>query len=309
MSRFVFGPVPSRRLGQSLGVDLTPTKTCTLDCRYCQLVPTSHPTTERTMFCSPEEVLAELRQVLSSIAAPDWITISGTGEPTLHAGLGRILEGIRKLGIAPSCVITNSTLLDRPDVRADLMLADRLLPTLCTVQPATFERIHRPVPGLRLDRILDGLRELARSYQGILDLEILVCKGLNDTPEEIEGLRRYLATLARFDSIYLNTAIRPPRDPAIVAATPEDLEAFRQALDPRWRVHTAFEHTALPRRVDRTPPPPRQGVLDLLLRHPCTPEQLERVLNLPATTLTDTLRALEQEGRIVRCPDGQWRLA
>ncbi len=309
MSRFVFGPVPSRRLGQSLGVDLTPTKTCTLDCRYCQLAPTSHPTTERAMFCSPEEVLAELRQVLDEIAPPDWITISGTGEPTLHAGLGRILQGIRDLGVAPSCVITNSTLLDRPDVQADLALADRLLPTLCTVHQDTFERIHRPVPGVRLDRILAGLRDLASSYRGILDLEIFVCKGVNDTPQEIDGLRRYLATLARFDSLYLNTAIRPPRDADIRAATPDDLQAFRQALDPTWPVTTAFEHTALPRPVDRTPPPPRQGVLDLLLRHPCTPEQLERVLNLPADTLADTLQTLEREGRITRCPDGQWRLA
>ncbi|NLI75918.1 MAG: radical SAM protein [Candidatus Riflebacteria bacterium] len=308
MNRFVFGPVPSRRLGQSLGIDLTPTKTCTLDCRYCQLSRTIHHTASRGLFCDPAEVLAELRHVLGEIAAPDWITFSGTGEPTLHAGLGIILAEIKKLGVAPTCVITNSSLLGRSDVRADLCLTDRLLPTLCTVVPATFERLHRPAPGLHLPDILDGLRLLSGAFKGIIDLEVFVCPGINDGAAEIDGLREYIRSLPRLDSIYLNTAVRQPLERDIVAASPEELLAFRDALGLDLPVATAFEHTPLPRRVDRKPPPPRQGILDLLLRHPCTVDQLERVLNLPGGILLETLQTLEREGKVHVCPDGQWRL-
>lgn len=308
MSRFVFGPVPSRRLGRSLGIDLTPAKTCTLDCRYCQLIPTSHPMVERKNFCSPDEVLAELRHTLAEISPPDWITISGTGEPTLHAGLGRIIKEIRELNVAPVCVITNSTLLNRPDVRTDLEMADRLMPTLCTVDQKTFELIHRPFSGVSLDDILKGLRKLSSTYKGILDLEIFVCKGINDTKSEIEGLKRYLETLKKIDSIYLNTAVRPAHDPTIVAATSEDLLAFKQALGARWPVTTVFEHSALPKRVERTPPPPRQGILDMLLRHPCTKEQLMLMLNLTAETVNAELQKLSEEGRVMLCSDGLWRI-
>lgn len=308
MNRFVFGPVPSRRLGQSLGIDLTPSKTCTLDCRYCQLPATVTHTAERASFSDPAEVLAELRHVLGEIAPPDWITFSGTGEPTLHAGLGTILAEIRRLDIAPTCVITNSTLLGRPEVRADLRLADRLLPTLCTVQEETFARIHRPAANIRLPEILQGLRIFCGEFTGRIDLEIFVCPGLNDSTAEIAGLREFIRGLPRLDSIYLNTAVRPPLERDIAPAGPEELLAFKEALDLDLPVTTAFQHTPLPRRSERKPPPARQGILELLLRHPCSIDQLERVLNLPGGILLETLQTLEREGKVTPCPGGLWRL-
>ncbi|HAE39038.1 MAG TPA: radical SAM protein, partial [Candidatus Riflebacteria bacterium] len=239
MRTYIFGPVPSRRLGISLGVDLTPTKTCSFDCLYCQLSKTRFHTSLRSQFCDPADVLKELKAVLSEIARPDWITISGTGEPTLHSDLGLILAEIKKLESAPACVITNSSLMYLPEVRQELMLADRLLPTISTVNERSFKRIHRPTEDLRLEAILEGLQLFSRDYTGAIEVEIFVCPGINDTPEEISGLRDYLRSLANLESVYLNTAVRSALEGEIATADQGLLNSFRAALNLSVPVTTA----------------------------------------------------------------------
>lgn len=309
MRTYIFGPVPSRRLGISLGVDLTPTKTCTYDCLYCQLSRTRFHTSERSRFCDAEEVLKELKAVLDEIARPDWITISGTGEPTLHSDLGFILAEIKKLGSAPSCVITNSSLMYLPEVRQELMLADRLLPTVSTVKQRSFQRIHRPTSDLRLEKILEGLQIFARDYTGAIEVEIFVCPGINDTTEEIAGLRDYLRNLANLESVYLNTAVRAPLEGEITTADQGLLNNFRTALNLSVPVTTAFEHNFVPpRSSDWKRPAVSSDILKLLLRHPCSEKQLEKVLSSAPDKIVSMLGELATDGKIKRTSNGDWAL-
>lgn len=309
MRTYIFGPVPSRRLGISLGVDLTPTKTCSFDCLYCQLSKTRFHTSERKEFCSPDEVIAELKEVLGEIAAPDWITISGTGEPTLHSGLGYILAEIKKINSAPCCVITNSSLIYLPEVRQELMLADRLLPTLSTVSQQTFTRIHRPTPDLQLNKILEGLRIFIHEFTGSVEIEIFVCPGVNDTDEEIKNLRTYLMTLDRLESVYLNAAVRMPLDSEIKTADQNRLNGFRTKLNLSIPVTTAFEHNLVPPRMSNwNRPAVSSDILKLLLRHPCSEQQLERVLGSAPEKLRELLNELSMAGKVKKTANDCWTL-
>lgn len=309
MRTYIFGPVPSRRLGISLGVDLTPTKTCSYDCLYCQLSKTKFHTSQRSRFCDPNDVIIELKEVLSEIDRPDWITISGTGEPTLHSDLGFILAEIKKLNNAPSCVITNSSLMYLAEVRSELMLADRLLPTISTVNPLTFARIHRPTSDLKLDEILNGLRMFAQDYTGAIEVEIFVCPELNDSDQEVAALRCYLMTLANLESVYLNSAVRSPLDLEIKTADQRRLNEFRARLNLNVPVTTAFEHNLLPPKASSwNRPAASSDVLKLLLRHPCSEQQLERVLGSEPEKIYALLEELSGQGKIKRGANGFWAL-
>jgi wyosine [tRNA(Phe)-imidazoG37] synthetase (radical SAM superfamily) len=310
MRTYVFGPVPSRRLGRSLGIDLTPTKTCSFDCRYCQLSVTRFHTGERQVFCDPAAVLAEVREALADLdEPPDWITFSGTGEPTLHSGIGSLIAEIRALGVAPICVITNSSLLGRPDVRADLAQAHHLLPSLNTVIEETFARLHRPAAGIDLAGILDGLRVFSAEFSGTIEVEVFLCPGINDSTEEASRLGTYLRSLPRLDRVYLNTAVRQPVDQAIRPASSEELARYRQALHLEIPIGSVFEHAQLPKPSHWNREITPDDIFKLLLRHPCRIEQLEAVLGTPVGVLTPMLEELEQAGRVHRLDTGYWSLA
>ncbi|NLV93482.1 MAG: radical SAM protein [Candidatus Riflebacteria bacterium] len=309
MYTHIFGPVPSRRLGTSLGVDLTPTKTCSFDCIYCQLSRTTTHTNHRNEFCKADDVLEELRSVLREVEQPDWITLSGTGEPTLHSGLGYILAEIKKMNNAPTCVITNGSLLHLPDVRKELMLADRLLPTLCTVNQSTYEKIHRPVSSVEVSANLEGLRIFTETYSGAIEIEIFVCPEINDTDQEIEGLSNYLASLKNIESIYLNSAVRMPLEKEVKTADQGKLNKFRDKLNLPIPITTAFEHSFVPAKASAwNRPALSSDILKLLLRHPCSKEQLERVFNASSVQIDKLLNELVKNGTIAQEKDGSWAL-
>lgn len=309
MRTFIFGPVPSRRLGISLGVDLTPTKTCSYDCLYCQLSKTNFHTSKRAQFCDANEVIKELKEVLSEIDRPDWITISGTGEPTLHSDLGIILAEIKKLNNAPVCVITNSSLMHLAEVRNELLLSDRILPTITTVNPKTYVKIHRPTADLNLEKILEGLQSFAKAYSGAIEIEVFVCPGINDSPEEIANLRTYLSSIARLESVYLNSAVRSPLDLEVKTADQGRLNDFRAKLNLTIPVSTAFEHNLLPPKISSwNRPAVTSDILKLLLRHPCSEQQLERVLGSNPEKIYGMLDELTQQGKIKRSANGFWAL-
>ncbi|HNV68770.1 MAG TPA: radical SAM protein [Candidatus Ozemobacteraceae bacterium] len=309
MRKYVFGPVPSRRLGRSLGIDLIPPKTCTFECRYCQLSSTTTLLTQPQSFYPIEDILAELHEILNDIDRPDWITLSGAGEPTLHADLGTIIRRIKELHVAPVCVITNGTLLHLPSVQKALLPADRVIPTLCTVFPETFTRIHRPAPGIDLCNTLQGLPRFAAQFQGVLEVEIFVVPGINDTPQEVAGLSRFLSTLPRLAAVYLNTAVRPPHDASLRPATREELQQFKNRLALMVPVTTALDHQPVPKRLTRKQQATPEDILALLLRHPCTIEQLCMVLDQTPSELQGVLDELQRQGKITQWPDLSWGVA
>ena len=178
--RYVFGPVASRRLGRSLGVDLVPFKVCPLDCIYCQLGATVDLTTRRAAYVPVDEVLDELRRRLGEGVAADHVTLSGSGEPTLHSELATIVAEIKRMTTIPLAVLTNGMLLGEAEVRRALLPADVVIPNLDAGDEATFQRINRPATGLTLAGLVDGLIAFRREFRGRLLLEVFLVAGIND---------------------------------------------------------------------------------------------------------------------------------
>jgi len=207
---YFYGPVPSRRLGFSLGVDLTSPKVCSFECIYCQLGATPHKTTRRFSAIDLGKLKKELRTILKRHPHIDYITISGSGEPTLHKNLDKIISVIKKVGRNkyPVCVITNSSLLYRKDVRRELKKADLIIPSLDAATPATFKRINRPHKSINLNKIVKGLIALRKEFKGKIWLEIMLLKGVNDSLKEAKKFKELVREI-KPDKIQLNLPIRP----------------------------------------------------------------------------------------------------
>ena len=228
--RHIFGPVLSRRLGLSLGIDLIPYKTCSYDCVYCECGPTTARTVTRRDFFPVQEVLAELRTVLTSRPHLDSITLAGSGEPTLSRSLGRVIGFLKnEYPEYTVSVLTNGSLLTEPEVREELILADRVIPTLTTTSQATFQRIHRPQPALRIDAIIAGMEQFRKMYSGALWLEVFVIPGMNTTGTELAGLIDAIERINP-DQVQLNTLDRPAAEGWVKAAPETELERIRDLL-------------------------------------------------------------------------------
>jgi wyosine [tRNA(Phe)-imidazoG37] synthetase (radical SAM superfamily) len=206
----IFGPVPTRRLGLSLGVDLIPSKTCTYDCIYCEVGRTTCHTIDAESFIAPREIEKELGIVLEK-TRPDTITLAGSGEPTLNSAIDEIISVIRKKTGTKIALLTNGSLLWREDVLRKVLSVDIILPTFSTVFDNTFAAIHRPCAGLNPARLIKGLKDLRNKYKGLIFLEVILLSGMNDTEKEIEGLRQAIMEISP-DKIQLNTVVRPPSD-------------------------------------------------------------------------------------------------
>ena len=238
--RHIYGPVPSRRLGFSLGVDIIPFKTCTLDCIYCQLGSTRKTVSRRGSWFPPGEILAQIKEAVESGQQIDVITFSGSGEPTLNRDIGRIIRAIKKMTRIPVTVLTNGTLLTRKEVRRDLAAADIVVPSLDAAHGSLFRRVNRPNRALDLKRIIDGLVRFRKEFRGEIWLEVMLIKGVNDSPAHIEALRR-AANRIRPDRIQLNTVVRPPADVKAKPLSPRAMRKIRDALGPRAEIIASFE--------------------------------------------------------------------
>jgi len=237
--RFVYGPVASRRLGFSLGVDIIPFKTCTLDCVYCQLGSTGKTTVRRGSWFPPDEILAQVKEALDSGQRIDVITFSGSGEPTLSRDIGRLVRAIKKMTRIPVAVLTNATLLTRKAVRRELAAADIVVPSLDAVPAPVFRRVNRPHAALDNRRIIDGLVRFREEFRGELRLEIMLVKGINDSPADVRALEAAVARI-RPDRIELNTVVRPPADRSARPLGPAALAKIRARLGPKAAVVASF---------------------------------------------------------------------
>jgi len=233
--RFVYGPVASRRLGFSLGVDIIPFKTCTLDCVYCQLGSAGKTTVRRGSWFPPDEILAQIKEAVGSGQRIDVITFSGSGEPTLCRDIGRLIRAIKTMTRIPVAVLTNATLLTRKAVRRELAAADIVVPSLDAVPAPVFRRVNRPHASLDNRKIIDGLVRFRKDFPGELRLEIMLVKGVNDSAAHIRALK---AAVARIDPdrIELNTVVRPPADRSARPLGPAALARIGAQLGPEAAV-------------------------------------------------------------------------
>ena len=290
-TRLVFGPVPSRRLGLSLGLDLVPPKTCTLDCVYCEVGRTTCHTLERKEWAPAERILEDLALALPDCQDRlDYVTLAGSGEPTLNSALGDIIDGVRKLTSNPVAVLTNGTLLHLEEVRRDLARADLVVPSLDAARPDTFRRINRPAPGLDLDTLIQGLTLFAAEYQGRLWLETLLVRGINDSSEELAAIRDVTARI-RPELVQVNTVFRPPADKGVRAVDGPALEAAAQYLGQEARPVGRFH-----KDEDRAGQgDPRVDILEMVGRRPCTANDLAEALGLEKKRLEELLAALVKD--------------
>jgi wyosine [tRNA(Phe)-imidazoG37] synthetase (radical SAM superfamily) len=291
--RHIYGPVPSRRLGFSLGVDVIPFKTCTLDCIYCQLGSTRKTVHRRGSWFPPGEILAQIKEALGSGQKIDVITFSGSGEPTLNRDIGRIIRAIKTMTPIPVVVLTNGTLLTRQDVRRDLAAADIVVPSLDAVPGSLFRRVNRPDRALDPAKIIDGLVRFREEFRGEIWLEVMLIRGVNDSPSHIEVLRRAAARI-RPDRIQLNTVVRPPADAKAKPLSLGAMRRIRDALGPRAEIIASFE---------KREQAPAAGDLetDLLTavgRRPMTPEDISLSLGRPRNEVLKALTSLCGRGKV-----------
>ena len=287
----VYGPVPSRRLGRSLGVDLVPFKTCTYDCVYCQLGPTTHKTATRERWVEPSRVLEQVRGRLAS--RPDVIALAGSGEPTLYAGLGEVIEGIKAMADVPLVVITNGSLLGRPDVQRDLAGADVVLPSLDAGDDASYRAVNRPHESLGFDELVEGMAAFSASFSGEIWLEVMLLDGVTGTGAMVEKFARLAARIGP-DRIQLNTVVRPPAEQGARPVSPESLEHFASAFTPRAEVIAGAPG------LDPDQEATAGDVLSLVSRRPCTVTDVAAGLGLHQNTALKALTALVERGEAER---------
>jgi wyosine [tRNA(Phe)-imidazoG37] synthetase (radical SAM superfamily) len=283
--KYIFGPVPSRRLGFSLGVDIIPFKTCSFDCIYCELGKTICKTFEAVDQIRPEAVLDELKNLLSpSALTVDFITISGSGEPTLHPDLGLIIREIKKMTTAPVALITNASLLFQEEVLERVLEADVIVPSLDAPDPKVFETVNRPHPALTFEQLVAGLRQLGRVRRKGLWLEILLLKGINDAPEQIVQFQKLVDTINP-EKIQLNTVVRPPVEPYALAVEIGRLQEIQEILGPQAEIICSAKGDEFQSKGSMI----ESEIRSMVARRPCTAEDISRCLGLP---LEETVRFL-----------------
>jgi len=296
----IFGPVPSRRLGRSLGIDVIPHKTCTFDCIYCECGKTTDKRCRREEFYPLRELLDELDNHLGKMSEkPDVITLSGAGEPTLYSRMGELIIESKKLIDIPVAVITNSSLMDNKDVQEELMPADILLPSLDSALKESFQFINRPHPGCDLKKIIDGLHTVLSKFQGKVYLEVLFLEGINTDRKNLLALASVIETLD-FDTIQLNTAVRPGTEKDAHPLDISKLEDIRQFFGPKAEIIAAPKVQSGKTETDA-----EKKILSLIQRRPCTVEDINRSLGIPVPGIVKIIYSLLDEDRIVKEEHGK----
>ncbi len=296
MYKYIFGPVPSRRLGMSLGVDLVPHKVCSLDCVYCECGKTTKLTTDRMEYILYDKVTAELNHFIENNPAPDYITFSGSGEPTLNSRIGDVLQFIKrtKSGI-PVAVLTNGTLFYDKQVRSEILDADVVLPSLDAASQEVFDKINKPNPKLTVNEYIDGIVTFRNEYKGKIWLEVLIIPGYNDSKSELTLLKNAF-TRIKPDSIQVNTLDRPGTVENLRSATRAEL---KRVVD-FWDMDIVEIISAAPDRknIKSYREDIETAILETIFRRPCTVDDLVKILGRHINEVNKYLDVLEAEGKI-----------
>jgi wyosine [tRNA(Phe)-imidazoG37] synthetase (radical SAM superfamily) len=294
--QYLFGPVPSRRLGISLGIDLVPPKTCSYNCIYCECGKTTNLTTERAGYYSTDAIICEIDDYLSTRPHLDYITFSGSGEPTLHSGIGRIARHIReRFPEYRIALLTNGSLFTDPGVRAEVADIDVIVPSLDAVSESVFQKIDRPCRPITATRVRNGLVALRKEFKGEIWLEIFIVPGLNDTDEELLFLRDAIAEINP-DRVQLNTLDRPGIVDWITVPTAEEMGRIAGALGfPGIEV---VEGLVSRSDIASFSQDVRESILGTIRRRPCTIDDLSRILGLHPNEVRKYIDPLLAEGCI-----------
>jgi len=296
MYKHLFGPVPSRRLGMSLGVDLVPKKVCSLNCVYCEVGRTTTLTLDRKEYIKYDTVVEELKNYFNNNRDPDYITFSGYGEPTLNIRIGDIIQFIKqnKPGI-PIAILTNGTLLYDKNVREELMEADVILPSLDAATEKVFRKINRPQKTLTLDKYVQGLVTFRNVFRGKIWLEVFILPDYNDNEKELLALKKAILKINP-DLVQLNSLDRPGTKQNLRSTTKEELQ---QIID-FWKLDNVEIISAAEERKEILSyrKDAEAAIEETIARRPCTLDDLSIILGLHVNEINKYLDVLEAENKI-----------
>ena len=297
--RYLFGPVPSRRLGLSLGVDLNPVKVCTENCVFCQVGRTTELTVERKEWVPTSAVLAEFDRWAAAGNPTDYVTLSGSGEPTMHTGFGEVLRHVKAAGQFKTALLSNGSLLWMPEVRREAAEADVVKVTLSAWDEASFARIHRPAEAVTFERLLAGERALREAFQGQLWVEVMLLPGYNDAPEQVKAIAELVKSL-RAEAVHLNTTTRPAQAGVAVPRVPEAwLRMVAAWFSPAAEIPVFTGKAVSPVEMSDA------ALVELLARHPIALEALAASGGAEVAAVEQRLAPLVAAGKLgIEAHDG-----
>lgn len=293
--KYVYGPVPSKRLNRSLGVDLVPFKTCSYDCIYCQLGRTTNKTVERKNYVAVEDVLMELERKLSISPHPDYISFAGSGEPTLSKNIGDLINMIKGLTQIPIAVLTNGSMLWSPEVQDALMDANIVLPSLDAGDEKMFCRVNRPHPSISFEKMLNGMITFSKRFSGSIWLEVFLLGGLSDAVSEVSKIAAAVLQVNP-DRVQLNTVSRPPAEDSAFTVETEKMEEIKRLFPGEVELITNNVSDLAPatQRNDADD----LEILALLQRRPCTTQDIAQGLEMNASDVNKRLQFLDRKCKI-----------
>ncbi len=289
--KYIFGPVPSRRFGRSLGIDLLPYKTCSLDCVFCQLGRTPKKEFTRRGYAPIDDVLSEIKEWLDTDGEADCLTLAGSGEPTLHSDFGRILDFLSETDIL-AVLLTNGTLLHLPEVREQAAKADIVKASLSAWDQHSFERINRPHDQLKFDQFLRGLKDFRNQYKGKFWLEVFLVPGINSEFDDVKKIAA-LAKEIGPEKVQLNTAVRPPAEEFVAPVQKQSLETLTHLFKPAADIIAEFSSKQI-----KSPSISLESILAMLHRRPCTANQIACVYGIHINEVSKILGELVKNNSI-----------
>ena len=293
MEHFVYGPVPSRRLGRSLGVDLVPYKVCSYDCIYCQLGRTKEKTIERKPYIPAGRILDQLYQKLKQGVSADYITVAGSGEPTLNTQIGSLIHEIKKNAKIPVAVLTNGSLLGDSQVRESIMEANVVLPSLDAHDQEGFEAINRPHSEIEFETMVEGLIAFRKEYSGEIWLEVFILEGIN--AREADAMQfKYWIERVNPEKVHINTAVRPSAETYARQVAPEEMARFCKILGEKAEVITPYKELERHERKADV----EEDLLNLLARRPCTLDDIASGLSVHRNEILKYIEPLVKSHRI-----------
>ncbi|OEU84075.1 MAG: hypothetical protein BA865_13470 [Desulfobacterales bacterium S5133MH4] len=293
VEHLVYGPVPSRRLGRSLGVDLVPYKVCSYDCVYCQLGRTKEKTIKRKPYIPANKILDHLYQRLEKGVRAEYITLAGSGEPTLNSQIGSLIHDIKKHTEIPVAVLTNGSLLGDIQVRESIMEADLVLPSLDAHNQKGFERVNRPHPEIGFETMVEGLIAFRKAYRGQIWLEVFIVDGMNATETDAIQFRHWIERLNP-QKVHINTAVRPTAETYAGQVSPQEMTRFCRTLGEKAEIIAPFRDSEKHEgRADV-----EDNLLNLLARRPCTLDDISSGLSVHKNEILKYIDPLIKNRRI-----------
>ncbi len=289
----IYGPVPSRRIGFSLGIDILPSKLCSFNCIYCQLGTTARNIARRKEYVPITKVISQIKDILRTEKDINYITLSGSGEPTLNSKIGQLIREIKTFTDIPVAVLTNSSLLTRKSVRKALAAADLVVPSLDAATQDVFVKVNRPHPSLRVKKIIEGLKEFRRVFKGSLWLEIMLVKGVNDSPSHIKKLKKAINEINP-NKVQLNTVVRPPAEKFVQPLSLGELKKIQEVLGEKCEIISDFPRKERPHPEDNL----EKAILAMIKRRPVTLSEIASSLGKHKNEIIKHLDILIKEKMI-----------